>query len=452
MYYQNADSAVDNKDFTEASSYPSYPYVSLSALLLFCAYTVIWYLQVGMRISLLGTIRIEMLWAIGLICIAVFSGRLNSIRNPLVFNIVLYFVCLIISVILSIDIAFSWDVFFNRVIKFSIFGFFIAVFIRSPRDLKYFIITFLLVCAKMGQEGFIGKITGSMMWENQGVMRLHGSTPLYFHPNSFSGMALGTLPFILYMWKLSKSYLRYFLIILTIFSVNIILFTGSRTGYVAFLIMLFFYIFIHQKKVKYFFLVLLALLLAFIFTPEQYKERFMSSFSSYHKVDSSAGKRVQILRDAWDVFKNHPLGVGVAAFPIIRKQLFDREQDTHNLYLEVLTNIGIQGFIVFSLLIFQIFKLLFAICRDIDYQLSMLLNRESENFSKELQHHIYDLRLSRAVGHALILFIILRLALGLFGMDLYEIYWWFSIGLAIALYNINRTARLRTAYFDSISA
>jgi len=40
--------------------------------------------------------------------------------------------------------------------------------------------------------------------------------------------------------------------------------------------------------------------------------------------------------------------------------------------------------------------------------------------------------LARAVS----LFIIIRLGLGLFGMDLYEIYWWFILGLAISLNNI----------------
>jgi len=33
-------------------------------------------------------------------------------------------------------------------------------------------------------------------------------------------------------------------------------------------------------------------------------------------------------------------------------------------------------------------------------------------------------------------FIMIRLVLGLFGMDLYEIYWWFAFSLTISLSNI----------------
>ena len=34
-------------------------------------------------------------------------------------------------------------------------------------------------------------------------------------------------------------------------------------------------------------------------------------------------------------------------------------------------------------------------------------------------------------------FIFVRLLLGLFGMDLYEIYWWYGAGLAIVLLNLD---------------
>ena len=49
-----------------------------------------------------------------------------------------------------------------------------------------------------------------------------------------------------------------------------------------------------------------------------------------------------------------------------------------------------------------------------------------------------------AVTKSVLLFIIVRLVLGIFGMDLYEIYWWFSAGLAISLYNMNKYATEKT--------
>ena len=59
--------------------------------------------------------------------------------------------------------------------------------------------------------------------------------------------------------------------------------------------------------------------------------------------------------------------------------------------------------------------------------------------------HIKDLELVVACARGLFLFVIVRLILGVFGMDLYEIYWWFAIGLTIAIFNIGRAAEEKTS-------
>lgn len=51
----------------------------------------------------------------------------------------------------------------------------------------------------------------------------------------------------------------------------------------------------------------------------------------------------------------------------------------------------------------------------------------------ETQSLIYDLSLIRAAAMAVSGYIYIRLVLGFFGMDLYEIYWWIGLGMTIAL-------------------
>ena len=41
-------------------------------------------------------------------------------------------------------------------------------------------------------------------------------------------------------------------------------------------------------------------------------------------------------------------------------------------------------------------------------------------------------------------FIFVRLVLGMFGMDLYEVYWWFGAGICIALLEMIQVTRVRT--------
>ncbi|WP_459947202.1 O-antigen ligase family protein [Desulfocastanea catecholica] len=434
----------------EPSEYPS---TNKLFLLLFCGYVIYWYLQGGIRFHELGKIRFEFLYAGFLSVIALVTSRINKKETcPLLPYICLFFLILIIQIPFSYDFETSWNTFIDRVVKFSFMAFFITSFVQSPRDLRYFLGAFLLACFKMGQEGLIGNLSGSMVWQNQGVMRLHGSTPIYFHPNSFAGMALGTIPFVITLWPIASKAVKAFLFVLALFAMNIIIFTGSRTGYVGFIILLFFIVFHSRGKSKTFLVMIMVVGLLIFFAPKGYQERFASIYTGQDKEGNSTGARKRIIKDAWEIFLGHPLGVGIGAFPAIRKDVYGLSQDTHNLYLEVATNLGIQGVVVFTLLLIKTFRLLKEL------QISFFSQREKilDYIKKEkipdcsiqkIEQHLRDIRLMESVCRAVYLFIIVRLSLGLFGMDLYEIYWWFAFGIVISIWQMEIISRKITDEF-----
>ena len=148
------------------------------------------------------------------------------------------------------------------------------------------------------------------------------------------------------------------------------------------------------------------------------------------------------MQDAWDVFVENPFGVGVGAFPAVRIDRFGRFQDIHCLYLEVATNLGIQGFIVFIVFVYKILKTLILLSRKIDNDLYRLdavnfaVTIDDHKIMMKYNRHIKDLELLKATSNAVFVYISVRLILGLFGQDLYEIYWWVGAGLAIAIFNI----------------
>lgn len=426
----------------------NYPYVSNFAILAFCGYTITWYLQVGYRVSMLGEIRFEFIYAAFLILLAFFTTDKLNLDCPVIKGIQLLFLVMIIQIPFSHDFEISWNIFIDRVIKFSFMAVFIVCYVRSPKQLLLFIGAFLLACMKMGQEGMIGQITGNMVWENQGVLRLHGSTPLYTHPNSFSGMAIGTLPFVIYIFPIANKFFKTLLLLQLVFALNIVLYTGSRTGYVAFLGFLFLFSLKSKKKMKIF---ILLLVIAAIIVPrieEQYIQRFTTIFTGEEIEGASMDARRQILEDAIKIFTEYPFGVGVAAFPTVRMRTFGRSQDTHNLYLEVATNLGIQGLIVFFYFTYLLMTCLTNIQKQIIRQKEKI-NKDydslvSKNGLNEVEKHLNDLNLIENISKAVYFFIAVRLFLGLFGMDLYEIYWWFSSGLTVSLFSINRYSEIRT--------
>ncbi|MCI5120817.1 MAG: polymerase [Candidatus Electrothrix sp. AUS4] len=452
----------------QQDDYLEYPYVSNFILLIFCGYVLIWYLQVGTRISVLGAIRIEFIVASILIPLAFIthSKSKTRIQSPLLSAIVAYFLLLFIMTLFSYDFQLSWNVFFNRIIKFSFMAVFITCFVKSPKGMRFFIAAFMLACMKMGQEGLVGQITGGLVWQNQGVMRLHGATMMYRHPNSFSGMALGTVPFILYLYPVVNKWCKALLLVQLVFALNIILHTGSRTGYIGFFGILLIAFLRCQHKLKVILFLLVTIIPITNSIPEEYKARFQSIYTSSHAEDvteaneslhggdGSKAARIEILADAVEIFITHPCGIGVSAFPSIRNDVFGRQQDTHNLYLEIATNVGVQGIIIIIIVLYRLFRTLFK-CRkelliDIKIMQSFKGKISDDILDKKTSLHYQDVQFLISICDSVILFVALRLFLGLFGMDLYEIYWWFAFGLALSILSMVHTVRCRTVYLKKV--
>lgn len=428
----------------------SYQKTNFIVFCLFFFYIVYRYLEIGYRIPALGSIHFEFILGSIMVAIALpqFLIGTEKARTSLYLWSSLLIMILGVMTLFSVDYSFSSTTFYDRVIKFSMLSLFFAAFVRNPKELRWSIAAFLLACLKLEQEGFVGTITGSLIWDNQGIPRLHGSTPIYADPNSFTGMALGILPFVLYYYPIASTWIKTVLLIQTGLALNIVVFTGSRTGYVALLAGLGMIVSRAENRKRSVVLLLVAMMATVPLIPKDYIERFTTIFTLHDDEGHSIEKRQVILEDAWAIFKEYPFGVGVDTFPIVRAQKFGRTQDTHNLYFQIATNIGIQGLIVFVGFIVAMQRVLNRLRISFNEQLQRLrkLSAESSTAPPDtlLSEHINDLKWLKATAQAVFLFVFLRLVLGIFGMDLYEIYWWFSLGLTVALLNMDIQVRKKT--------
>ena len=395
------------------------PLAYLVGFYIFALYMELWF-----RIPELQVIRFQFTYGafVGLFCLFKFlndqtKAPLNSVTKT---TFLLIFI-LGIYTVFSMDRAESFTVYNDRVIKFALISFFIYAGTEKIEDLRVILAFMLLAWLKIGQEGFYGWYTGNLVWENQGIPRLHGSTAMYGHPNSFSGFAVGCLPYAVFLLMCMKSkILRLGLIALIACCIIIVVTTGSRTGYVAVLVgAVYIFMKLDVGKLKIFTLASIAIVVTIIFFPPEYKERFESIFTGEEKEGRSSEKRMEIIEDAIEIFIEYPMGIGVQAFPKVRFEHFGRSQNTHNLYLEVLTNIGPIGLIVFLIFVIQIMK----------------KNRANIQILEKLPKSL-DTNFLINLSKATIGFILVRLMLGLFGMDLYEIYWWIALGITLAISKI----------------
>ncbi|MHB8078493.1 MAG: O-antigen ligase family protein [Candidatus Krumholzibacteriia bacterium] len=437
---------------------PKYGEHAPAVMALFLVWVVARYMQWSERLGIFAATRFE--FVVGIILIVACVGLMQAQPVPLrpgrtvLIAIVLLFAAMLVQLPFAADPVMAKNTFIDRVIKFAFLTFFMMVLIQSPRYLRWFLYAFLFACFYITQEAVRGLISGGLVWENQGVMRLHGAVPMYMHPNSLSGCAMGTIPFIVFLFPFWRRwYLRAGLLALAGTALTCVLYSGSRTAYVGFLAFALFWWLSSRRKLKWLLGALVVAAIALAVIPAQYKHRF-TSIGGHEAEGASKEARIEILRDAWQIFIENPGGIGVASFPAARLRRFGRIQDTHNLYLEVATNLGVQGFLVFLFLV----GALFASCRRARRR---LLAQAAElapwrrarelppRLAAAIARQVDDLRFLAAVATATAGFIYVRLVLGFFGMDLYEVYWWFGAGLAIVLLNLTvGTARVNARLIE----
>ena len=429
--------------------------------LLFLGYVLFFYLQGGYRFEFLGRIRFELIAGVLLLIgsLLTLSAPRTKSRYPRS-NIIGWVYAMVamagVMTVLSYSTAISWPVFLDRVVKFSTMTLFIGALVTTPDRLRWFLGAYLLAFLKMAQEGVLGLITGSLVWQNQGTMRLHGATPNYAHPNSFSGTQLVTLPFLRFLAPLAPKYLQWVLIAQAVGAIFVVVTTGSRTGYVALALWLFFLWAQSNAKFKSIFLSAIAAFAILPFIPTDYINRFETIFTQKDEEGASIDMRKEILRDAWAILAEYPLGVGVGAFSPVRQKKFGRTQHTHNLYLEVACDMGIQGLAVFLGFVLAMITSARRTSAQADRQMAQLPAQArappSDEHSAAIESHRADLKLIKATAQAVLSFLVIRLGLGLFGHDFYEIYWWFAAGLLIALHRMLGKAEERTQFLASTAA
>lgn len=449
-------SAEGRRGHGTPADYAAVPRFVVAGFLVFVLFR---YLQGGFRIAALGEMRFEAIVG-GLLFLAALFLKFNQKRQPKAKSahsppaslltpwVVALFLIMLLQVAFSVDPSLSWTTFVDRVFKFALFGFMIANFVTTPTVLILFLATYLLAFLKMTQEGILGYLTGSMIWENQGTPRLHGSTPSYFHPNSLAGTQLSTLPILTSLWGAGPKWSRYLLIAQGFGAVLVVLFTGSRTAYVAFIAWVAYLVYRSKSRLRSLMIAIAAAAVVVPLIPAEYYARFSTIVTQEDLEGSSIDLRKEIYTDAWQIFLEYPFGVGVGAFPVARQAEFGRSQDTHNLYLEVATNLGIPGVIAFVGLLIAIGRTLQRTSREAerDAQTLAIAMKSTTAPSPSLVELARTSALIKGASIALLGFLVVRLALGFFGHDLYEIYWWFLAGTSAALSRMQFVTSDRVAW------
>ncbi|MEO0255326.1 MAG: O-antigen ligase family protein [candidate division WOR-3 bacterium] len=299
------------------------------------------------------------------------GGRLKE-KVPLFNLLLLLSLIFFLSSIWSIKKDYA--VVYSTLFFINIFYYFIGYFyIKTERDLKILLLIFLLFISfnifisifQYFLPGFpllkFWRIEGGLYYWSQ------RSSGVFYHSNSSAAFmvisSILTLSFILYSEnKLVRRFLI-FILFLTIFTTFL---TLSRAGYLSLFFSFFVYFFFYllkTKKIKNLFLFLVLsflltlsfILIIKILSPSIYL-RFQSIF--WGKRDISIWTRTLFWETCIKIFLEKPLtGIGIGQFAFLNVSQIHLH--AHNVFLNLLAETGLPGFILFLIIIFKIFKFLF---------------------------------------------------------------------------------------------
>lgn len=320
------------------------------------AYMTLWLTKLSNYYPFITQLKIELLIAsLGLIIIFFKTGKKSidylSIKDNLVHRYFMVLLgCMLLSLIVSWDIQFSWDVKIYDFTKVIILYLMIILSIDTERDFTLFIWFFVLLYCYLSYEpvfGFINNVGGSK--EMYGETYISDSGLLSGHvalANNMNQM----IPFAFFLLKGTKNrFLKalagFTLVMLLVCLVG----SKSRGGVAGFLMLGLFIVYYSKDRIKNGFFVLFIVGLMFYISGDM-----MDTMS---RIDSTSthGRFAGLTNGIEMVLKGNILGVGPGCYLIARKHYFSYYMESHNIYGQVLGDLGLPGTIAVIFFVRQIY-------------------------------------------------------------------------------------------------
>lgn len=350
-------------------------------------FTISWFLHVTARIPLFAAIRLDLL----LVLITFVFYLLNKKQEK--HDSSYYRLIQLLIVILLITPFAEWP---GSVINFGlpnyikaiVFYFFSISFLTDESKIKTFIYVFFLChLFRVLEPLYLNKTQG--YWGSKAHMldgamqRLAGSPYDIINPNGLAYIIIVCVAFMFYLYNENKAWTMVSLIGVPACFYALSL-TGSRSGYVCFLILIIIRVYHSKKKTFLSAAFIIALFAIFTNMSDVQKDRLVSIYDEDAQNFATADARKAGIVADFNVFLRRPLfGHGLGTSYEAISNYSGRALFSHNVYTEVLIELGIVGFIFFIRYLASIFKIL--------RNTSNMLKNNSNTFNYKLSQAIFNI-------------------------------------------------------------
>lgn len=394
--------------------------------ILYLLFTASWFLRLPARITILGVVRFDLLLVLLISVIIILN--LKKIQEEKVPNDTDFYLKLLIGyIILTIPLV-QWPgsvlhANLPEFIKGVVFYFFTVKLITTEYRLKVFLLTFVSCQAFRVIEpvylnltqGYWGSAASMAGWEM--MDRLAGAPHDIINPNGLAFVILTILPFLYYFFSYSFK-MRILCLSIACISLYALVLTGSRSGFVAFLILAIFIAFKSRQKIIAFLILFIGLIAIFANLDAPLQDRYMSIWESDTSHGATATGRIEGIKEDFSVAFQRPLfGHGLGTSREANWNVRGSDQISHNLYAEVSIELGFIGLLFFLMFMYAIIK-------------NFIHNQRF--FEKTNSKSIFLVQANKAMQAWIVMNIVFSFAS--YGLSSYE--WYLFAGFAVSINQI----------------
>lgn len=329
---------------------------------LYLLFIISWFLHFGRRVPIWGDMRLDLIIVIVLVIMCFILTNSRALQESSEDNTWKYLKILIAFIFITIPFV-EWP---GSVIKFGlenfvkavVFYYFTVIFINTEKRLKQFISVFLgcqifriaeplYLHITQGYWGSSASMIGAGGMEM--MNRLAGAPHDVINPNGLAYLIVFILPIIHFLSSYSWVNRSIYLISLPILIYALFL-TGSRSGFLALIIVVVGIIIKTKKKALYTGIILAASMVILLNLSGDLADRYLSIFTSDTKNAATAHQRITNLEsDLLVALKKPIVGHGISTSIEANANLASSSLRSHNLYTELAQEIGFVGLVIFLL-------------------------------------------------------------------------------------------------------
>ena len=341
---------------------------------LYLVFIISYFIHLPSRIPFLGYIRFDLLLIV-IIAVLIIkdtsSWNREQLWNLKTVNRLMLFMGLILLTIPLVQWPGSVVRYgFESYAKVLPLFFFTVALVNTERKLKLFMSVFILCQTFRILEpaylhwttGYWGSSAHSQVGSFAALDRLSGAPHDVVNPNQLAWVIVSTIPFIFYLGLQNSLKLKLSSIALLSIFLYVIMLTGSRSGLLSLFVLIIAMIWIGTGKIKKLATgMVLVIALTFIVVSNlspDLKLRYLSIVDRSVPGGDTATGRINAIKRELSVVWNRPVfghGLGTSK-EISANFLIGRAKTSHNLYIEILQEVGIVGFVMFMLYVVEIMR------------------------------------------------------------------------------------------------